>query len=200
MAHALPAVANHLASLAPFPADSQDERFCGSFVSHVRSLARFASSQLDSGAIPIVQLAEVLPVASSLQAFGRQCFGSDSWGGLGEPLRPEVKRVLLKRFEDAAKAIVMTLHEVEDPLDERGPYLLWEISNHHMHAKPLKADLKWLPSANQFFAYNYEFPGHAVTVVVPHGLRMELHRAYKVDNSLPLKSSTLEWEYSWRLV
>jgi len=200
LAHACPAVANHMATLAPFPADSSDERYCDWMVAHVRSLAGYASEQIDAKKSPPVQLAELRALARSLRMFGTQYFGVEDWASLGAMRRPAVKRVVLKTQSEQQGLVNLRLVEVTDPLDTRGTYLLWEMENRHALAKAMTVQLRWLSTANQFFAYNYEFPTSAVKKVVPHGGVTELHRAYKVDDSLPVKSAFTEWDYSWKLV
>lgn len=200
LAHCLPSVANHMATLAPFPADSQDERYCDWMIAHVRSLARHATAQGDLKKSPVVQLAEIMPVARSLGTLGTQCFGLETWGSMGAMSRPAVKRTMLRDMAEHQGLVRMRLVEVNDPLDPRGPYLLWEMSNQHLQGANLEVQLRWSSTANQFFAYNYEFPSATIRKTVPFGGVTEVYRAYRVDDSLPIKSAYTEWTHSTKLL
>ena len=199
LAHCVPSVANHVATLAPFPADSQDERYADWMIAHVRSLSRYATAQMDLKKAPAVQLAEIAPVARSLRALGTQYFGLEEWGALGAMARPAVKRTVLKDVGEHQGLVRFRLVEVVDPLDARGPCLVWELSNQHLQGANLNVELRWLSTANQFFAYNYEFPAAPIKKAALFGQVTELHRAYRVDDSLPIKSALTEWTFSTNL-
>ncbi|CAE7358137.1 USP34 [Symbiodinium sp. KB8] len=121
------------------------------------------------------------------------------WAAPGEMQPPPVTRVVKHTKREDPGVVIVRQVEVTDPLDPKGPYLAFEITNQHEHARPLAARMNWRV-VDAYRNYNYTFPQTDQEAVVPVGETVEVYRSYKVDPSLPFDSRFTEWSYTWKLV